>query len=125
MYCHLWNAGSYCGQQRPKLHLAKLKNGGSVTSLVGWPLFLNGHVLHSLISFSADTVFLLYLAVCCKTSGDLPHTDALNCQNFAYPRGSKFCTHIGLLNCQSCSYSRGSKILHVYFEVFSCYTNLP
>ena len=29
----------------------------------------------------------------CKTGSDLPHTDALNCQNFSYPRGSKFCTH--------------------------------
>ena len=30
-----------------------------------------------------------------------------------------------LLNCQSRSYSRGSKVLHAYFEVFSCYKNLP
>ena len=29
----------------------------------------------------------------CKTGSDLPHRDALNCQNFSYPRGSKFCTH--------------------------------
>ena len=41
MYCHLWNARSYCGQQTSKLHLAKLKNGWSFTSsIVGWPFCL-------------------------------------------------------------------------------------
>ena len=39
----------------------------------------------------SDTTF--FARWYCKTGSDLPHTDALNCQNFSYPRGSKFCTH--------------------------------